>query len=36
LKCKGAKLAFGGKELKNHNIPSEYGSFEPTAVEVPL
>lgn len=36
LKCKGAKLAFGGNPLKNHKIPSVYGAFEPTAVEVPL
>ena len=36
LACKGAKLAFGGKELQNHKIPAVYGSYEPTAVEVPL
>jgi 1-pyrroline-5-carboxylate dehydrogenase len=32
----GAKLLFGGKELKNHNIPKCYGAIEPTAVFVPL
>ena len=34
--CNGAKVAFGGKELKNHTIPSVYGAYEPTAVQVPL
>ena len=34
----GARVAFGGKELKdgNHSIPSQYGAIEPTAVFVPL
>ncbi|ETV85058.1 hypothetical protein H257_02935 [Aphanomyces astaci] len=36
LKIPGARLAFGGKELKNHSIPSIYGAIEPTAVFVPL
>jgi 1-pyrroline-5-carboxylate dehydrogenase len=36
LKIKGAKIQFGGKRLKRHSIPSCYGSFEPTAVFVPL
>ncbi|CAD7969906.1 unnamed protein product [Amoebophrya sp. A120] len=32
----GAKLLFGGKELRNHKIPKCYGAIEPTAVFVPL
>ena len=36
LALPGAKLLFGGKELKNHSIPVCYGSFEPTAVYLPL
>ena len=36
LRIRGAKLLFGGKRLKRHSIPSCYGSFEPTAVLVPL
>jgi len=36
LEIPGAKIAFGGKELTNHKIPSIYGAFEPTAVFVPL
>jgi 1-pyrroline-5-carboxylate dehydrogenase len=36
LRIKGAKIQFGGKRLKRHSIPSCYGSFEPTAVFVPL
>lgn len=32
----GARLAFGGKPLKNHYIPECYGAIEPTAVFVPL
>lgn len=31
-----SKVLFGGKELKEHKIPECYGSFEPTAVYVPL
>jgi len=36
LEIPGAKLLFGGKELRNHNIPDRYGAVEPTAVFVPL
>ena len=36
LRIKGAKILFGGKRLKRHSTPSCYGSFEPTAVFVPL
>jgi len=36
MKIKGAKIAIGGNPLKNHTIPSIYGSFEPTAIYVPL
>lgn len=36
MAIKGAKLAFGGNELKNHKVPSCYGTYEPTAIEVPL
>ncbi|EQC34516.1 aldehyde dehydrogenase [Saprolegnia diclina VS20] len=36
LKIPGARVVFGGKELKNHSIPSCYGAIEPTAVYVPL
>lgn len=36
LAIPGAKLSFGGNPLKNHSIPSVYGAFEPTAIEVPL
>jgi len=37
LAIPGAKLLFGGRPLQTpHNIPSVYGSFEPTAVFVPL
>jgi 1-pyrroline-5-carboxylate dehydrogenase len=32
----GAKILWGGKELKNHSIPKKYGAVEPTAVFVPL
>lgn len=32
----GARVAFGGKELKDHTIPKVYGAIEPTAVFVPL
>lgn len=34
LKLGSAKVLFGGKELTNHKIPSEYGSYEATAVQV--
>lgn len=36
LKIPGAKVMWGGKLLKDHSIPSCYGSFEPTAIYVPL
>ncbi|KAL0721243.1 hypothetical protein Bca4012_035842 [Brassica carinata] len=36
LKIPGSKLLFGGKQLKNHSIPSIYGALEPTAVYVPI
>ena len=36
LRIKGAKIQFGGKRLRRHSIPSYYGSFEPTAVFIPL
>jgi 1-pyrroline-5-carboxylate dehydrogenase len=36
LSIKGAKIQFGGKRLKSHSIPPCYGSFEPTAVFIPL
>jgi 1-pyrroline-5-carboxylate dehydrogenase len=32
----GAELLMGGKPLKNHTIPACYGSYEPTAIKVPL
>lgn len=36
LSIPGASLAFGGNLLTGHNIPACYGSFEPTAVHVPI
>eukprot|EP00877_Chromochloris_zofingiensis_P001060 jgi/Chrzof1/10955/Cz05g18170.t1 len=36
LNIPGAKLLWGGHELKNHSIPSCYGAIEPTAVFVPM
>jgi 1-pyrroline-5-carboxylate dehydrogenase len=36
LRVKGAKIQFGGKRLRRHSIPPCYGSFEPTAVFIPL
>jgi len=36
LELDGAEVLFGGKPLKGHTIPERYGSFEPTAVFVPL
>lgn len=32
----GSKVLFGGAELKKHSIPSIYGAYEPTAIQVPL
>ena len=36
LEIPGARLLFGGKELKDHSIPKCYGALEPTAVFIPL
>jgi 1-pyrroline-5-carboxylate dehydrogenase len=36
LRIGGTKILFGGKRLRQHSIPPCYGSFEPTAVFVPL
>jgi len=36
LALPGAYLAFGGKKLDGHSIPSCYGAVEPTAVFVPI
>jgi len=36
LEIPGAKILFGGNELKNHKIPQVYGAFEPTAIFVPF
>ena len=36
LKIPGSKCLFGGEELKNHSIPSIYGSLKPTAIEIPI
>jgi 1-pyrroline-5-carboxylate dehydrogenase len=37
LKVPGAKLLFGGSPLTQpHKIPTAYGSYQPTAVQVPL
>lgn len=33
LAIPGSKMLFGGK-LENHQIPAEYGSFKPTAIQV--
>lgn len=36
LAIPGARVEFGGKELTGHSIPSCYGSYEPTAIYVPI
>lgn len=36
LELDGAELLFGGSPLRNHTIPPIYGSYEPTAIKVPL
>jgi 1-pyrroline-5-carboxylate dehydrogenase len=36
LAIPGSELLFGGAPLQGHSIPSCYGAFEPTAVQVPL
>lgn len=36
LEIPGSYVAFGGKELSNHQVPKKYGMLEPTAVFVPI
>ena len=36
LELDGAKVLWGGKKLTKHSIPAIYGSYEPTAVYVPI
>jgi len=36
MELDGAEILFGGAPLKNHTIPSKYGSYEPTAIKIPL
>eukprot|EP00039_Didymoeca_costata_P011502 m.161989 g.161989 ORF g.161989 m.161989 type:complete len:550 (-) comp15195_c0_seq1:4663-6312(-) len=36
LQIPGAKIMFGGKRLQGHSIPDRFGSFEPTAIFIPL
>jgi len=36
LELDGAKIIFGGTPLTGHSIPSCYGSYQPTAIYVPL
>ena len=36
MELEGAELLCGGVPLKNHTIPACYGSYEPTAIKVPL
>lgn len=37
MELEGAKILFGGKPLTEaHTIPAVYGSFQPTAIYVPL
>lgn len=36
LALPGARLEFGGHELVDHSIPTQYGALAPTAVFVPL
>eukprot|EP00351_Strombidinopsis_sp_SopsisLIS2011_P006208 CAMPEP_0116876850 /NCGR_PEP_ID=MMETSP0463-20121206/8716_1 /TAXON_ID=181622 /ORGANISM="Strombidinopsis sp, Strain SopsisLIS2011" /LENGTH=123 /DNA_ID=CAMNT_0004523715 /DNA_START=1028 /DNA_END=1399 /DNA_ORIENTATION=- len=36
LELDGAKIIFGGTPLLGHSIPSCYGSYQPTAIYVPL
>jgi len=36
LAMDGSEVLMGGKPLKNHSIPAKYGSYEPTAIRVPL
>lgn len=36
LELEGAELLFGGSPLRDHQIPSKYGAYEPTAIKVPI
>ena len=36
LSISGSRVAFGGELLKGHSIPDCYGSWEPTAVYIPI
>jgi len=36
LELEGTEMLFGGVPLKGHSIPACYGSYEPTAIKVPL
>lgn len=36
LELDGTKVLWGGKRLTGHHIPEKYGSFEPTAIYVPI
>lgn len=36
LQIDGAKVLWGGKPLKGHSIPPQYGAIEPTAIYVPF
>jgi len=36
LELDGTKILWGGAPLKNHSIPAIYGSYEPTAIQVPI
>ena len=37
LKIPGASIAFGGGKLKgSEDVPTCYGSFEPTAIKIPI
>lgn len=35
-KVKDSKVLFGGQLLTNHRIPQCYGSFQPTAIQIPI
>eukprot|EP00745_Piridium_sociabile_P042434 TRINITY_DN85563_c0_g1_i1.p1 TRINITY_DN85563_c0_g1~~TRINITY_DN85563_c0_g1_i1.p1 ORF type:complete len:554 (-),score=51.21 TRINITY_DN85563_c0_g1_i1:188-1849(-) len=34
--CNGARILFGGNELKGHTVYEKYGTVDPTAVFIPL
>ena len=36
LALEGTELLWGGKPLTGHAIPEQYGSYEPTAIKVPI